>query len=65
MFPKQVRSTLNGVSAACGKLGALVGVYMFGAIAASSSYAVVMVVSALFSLGGAVISHLYIRNDEK
>jgi PHS family inorganic phosphate transporter-like MFS transporter len=64
VYPKEVRTTFNGVSAACGKLGAVVGVYMFSAIADSSSYPVVMVVSALISLVGALVSHNFIRESE-
>jgi MFS transporter, PHS family, inorganic phosphate transporter len=39
LFDREVRATLNGVSAACGKLGAFTGVYMFGAMAETTSYA--------------------------
>ena len=64
VYPKEVRTTFNGLSAAGGKLGAVVGVYMFSAIADVSSYPVVMVVSAIISLVGAVVTHIYIRADE-
>lgn len=37
-YPKEVRATFNGISAASGKLGAFAGVYMFGPIAEGSSY---------------------------
>lgn len=38
-YPKEVRATFNGISAACGKLGAFTGVYVFGPMAISTSYA--------------------------
>ena len=38
-YPKQVRATFNGISAACGKLGAVTGVYVFGSMAEATSYA--------------------------
>jgi PHS family inorganic phosphate transporter-like MFS transporter len=38
VYPKDVRATFNGVSAACGKLGAFAGVYVFGPVADASSY---------------------------
>lgn len=38
-YPKEVRATFNGISAACGKLGAFTGVYVFGPMAVSTSYA--------------------------
>lgn len=63
-FPSTVRSTMNGVSAACGKLGAVVGAYMFGAVAEVSSLPVVMIICAVLSLVGAVITHLYIHDHE-
>ena len=37
-FPKKVRATFNGVCAACGKIGAVVGVYMFGGLADATDY---------------------------
>lgn len=39
-YPKEVRATFNGISAALGKLGAFTGVYLFGAIAQIASYPV-------------------------
>lgn len=38
IYPKEVRTTLNGISAACGKLGAFTGVYVFGPVAEATSY---------------------------
>jgi PHS family inorganic phosphate transporter-like MFS transporter len=37
-YPKEVRATFNGISAACGKLGAFTGVYVFGPMAEGTSY---------------------------
>ena len=39
-YDKSVRATLNGISAACGKLGAVAGVYMFGPLSDATSYPV-------------------------
>lgn len=55
-FPSPVRATMNGVSAALGKVGAFVGVYMFGAMADATSYPAVMAVCAVFSAFGAILS---------
>ena len=52
------------MSAAMGKIGAFLGVYLFGAIASASSFGVVMVVSAIISSIGAVISYKCIRDHE-
>jgi sugar phosphate permease len=37
-YPKKIRGTYNGISAACGKLGAIMGVYMFGPVSEATSY---------------------------
>ena len=37
-YPKNIRATFNGISAACGKVGAFAGVYMYGSIAEATSY---------------------------
>lgn len=39
-YPKKIRGTYNGISAACGKVGAIVGVYMFGPVSEATSYPV-------------------------
>jgi len=56
-YPIEIRSTMNGASAAMGKIGAFVGVYMFGPLAASTSYPTVMTVCAIFSFLGAALSY--------
>jgi PHS family inorganic phosphate transporter-like MFS transporter len=55
-YPKEVRATFNGVSAACGKLGAFVGVYMFGPMAEVTSYSAVMIACGIISAAGALIT---------
>lgn len=59
-YPKEVRATFNGISAACGKLGAFTGVYMFGPLADVTSYPVVMVVCAVISVLGAIVTYAFI-----
>eukprot|EP01038_Epipyxis_sp_PR26KG_P008485 gene8485-11469_t len=59
-YPKKVRSSFNGISAACGKLGAFTGVYMFGPLASATSYPTVMVLCAIISVLGAVVSYVFI-----
>ena len=54
---------MNGVSAASGKLGAVVGAYMFGAIASVTSYPTVMAICCGLSLFGALITHYYIADN--
>jgi len=57
MYPREVRATFNGISAACGKLGAFTGVYVFGPLAETTSYATVMVVCGFLCVVGAAITH--------
>jgi len=57
MYDKDVRSSLNGVSAACGKLGAAVGCYLFGSV---SSFGVVMGTCAVLALAGGCLSEVLI-----
>ena len=64
VFPREVRTTFNGMCAAMGKFGAFVGVFMFGAIAEVSSFGLVMAVCAGISLTGAVVSFLFIKDNE-
>jgi len=59
-FPKEIRSTFNGISAACGKAGAVVGAYVFGPLAAATSYNFVFYSCAVLALLGAIVSYVYI-----
>ena len=66
IYPKNIRATFNGISAAMGKLGAVVGAYMFGPLADMTSLPAVMVVCALISIIGAFLSHYFINvNDNE
>ena len=61
-YPKEIRSTFTGISAACGKMGAVVGAYVFGNVSKVTTYPVIMVVCAVISIFGAIISHVYISD---
>lgn len=60
IYQKQVRSTMNGFSAAMGKLGAVVGAYLFGTIAELSSFPTVMLLCAGVSLLGIYVTYKFI-----
>ena len=60
MYPKEIRSTMNGVSAAMGKFGAVVGVYLFSLLADVMSYQVIMVGCTFVALLGAYITWRYL-----
>jgi len=55
-FSPDCRSTLNGISAACGKTGALLGSIMFEPIANTYGDAVVMFLCALTSVFAGIIT---------
>lgn len=61
-FPKKVRGTYNGISAACGKLGAIAGVYMFGPVSQATSFQAVMGLCAIFSVIGAILSYRRLKD---
>jgi PHS family inorganic phosphate transporter-like MFS transporter len=62
VYDKEVRATMNGVSAACGKSGAVVGAYFFGAVASVIGYPAVMCMCAALSLVGALVTQKYIAD---
>jgi PHS family inorganic phosphate transporter-like MFS transporter len=60
MYPKEIRATFNGISAACGKLGAIFGAYIFDILGDLTTTPTVMVLCAALSLLGAFVSWKYI-----
>lgn len=64
-FPREIRATFNGISAASGKAGAAVGAYMFGPMASATTYPTVMVVCGVLCVIGAVISQVYIPSQDE
>ena len=58
MFPAQIRSTFNGISAAMGKCGAVLGAYLYGIIGDMSSYVVVMIICSILALIAAISAQL-------
>lgn len=63
-YPKKVRATMNGMSAAAGKLGAFTGVYLFGSVADASTYPTVMAICAVLSALGGWVSYQYITHPD-
>ena len=63
VYPKEIRSTMNGLSAAFGKLGAVAGAYLFGAVAEVTSYPTVMIICAVLSAIGSVFTHFFIDDQ--
>ncbi|CAM9151456.1 unnamed protein product [Ectocarpus sp. 8 AP-2014] len=63
-FPDQVRSSLNGISAAAGKLGALAGSLMFKPAAEAWGVGPVLVVCAFISLAGSFLTLAFVDSGE-
>eukprot|EP01064_Diplonema_japonicum_P008570 TRINITY_DN16026_c0_g1_i1.p1 TRINITY_DN16026_c0_g1~~TRINITY_DN16026_c0_g1_i1.p1 ORF type:complete len:500 (+),score=98.48 TRINITY_DN16026_c0_g1_i1:38-1501(+) len=64
IFPTEVRSSFHGVSAACAKLGAVTGTFMYAPLSDATSFAFVMWVQAGFSLLGAVVTYFFIPRTD-
>jgi len=61
-FPADLRTTLNGFSAACGKAGATLGASMFVPLKAAVGLGDTMVVCAAVSLVGLLITMLFVED---
>ena len=61
VYSDACRSTLNGLSAAIGKIGALVGTTMFAPVANDFGDAVVMIICAIIGVVAFVITHQFVQ----
>mmetsp|Transcript_19710 Transcript_19710/g.67670 ORF Transcript_19710/g.67670 Transcript_19710/m.67670 type:complete len:426 (+) Transcript_19710:517-1794(+) len=61
VFPAAYRSTLNGVAAASGKLGAVLGTEIFPALKTRAGLNYVLYASAALSILGAAVTHVFIE----
>jgi len=59
-FPTEVRTTFHGLSAACAKIGAVAGTFMYQPIADRFGFSSVMWIQAAFSLIGMFLSKHFI-----
>jgi PHS family inorganic phosphate transporter-like MFS transporter len=60
-FPPQVRSSFFGISAAFGKLGALVGGFCFPLLADAVGYGYLFIICSVLSLAGLLLTHIAIK----
>jgi len=61
-FPAHMRSTLNGFSAACGKVGATIGSSAFKTLFAAHGLEVTMLTCAAVSIGGLIVTWLFVED---
>jgi len=63
-FPAEIRSSMNGVCAACGKLGALVGSSAFPIAVEAMGYTAVFFACSTIALLGLVATLLFVPNSD-
>ncbi len=65
VFRKEVRASFNGISAAMGKVGAVVGAFAFPAIgqSGSSGVVVIMILCCVAGIAGAAITWFYLNPE--
>lgn len=64
VFSKDIRSSFNGIAAAMGKVGAVVGSYSLLAIAKSSSYPAALGVSSAVAVLGAIATIFLVDSEQ-
>lgn len=66
LFPQDVRSTCSGICAAGGKLGAMIGCYLFSYLGEScpGGYTIVLGLCTCFAGAGAVITYYFIHAED-
>lgn len=62
-FSKSCRSTLNGICAACGKAGALMGATLFAPTAINFGDDVVMIICAVISMLSFILTGIFVSSD--
>lgn len=64
-YPVHVRGTFHGLSAACAKVGAMVGTFMYKPISDRYGFATVLWVQVVLSIMGAAVSYFCLADDCK
>lgn len=64
-YPPELRSTFNGLSAACAKVGALLGAFFFQPISDAYGISVTYYICAVIGLLGVLLTHLFIQPSRK
>ena len=64
LFERRIRSTMNGICAAMGKTGAIIGSYSLLYIAEASSFPTVLLMCSGVAIMGALVTFFYIDNSE-
>ena len=59
-FPREIRSSCNGISAACGKLGAALGAAIFEPLLEATSLSTVLFCCTGVACCGWLVTHFYV-----
>lgn len=65
LYPVEIRGTFNGLSAAAGKIGAVVGTFMYTPLNEAYGISSVLWVQAALSFLGAIICTFFLPDDRK
>jgi MFS transporter, PHS family, inorganic phosphate transporter len=60
LFPKEIRSTFNGIACAMSKVGAFLGAFTYVYIAEASGFTAILLISCGLSVIAIFLTHLYI-----
>jgi hypothetical protein len=63
VFVVEIRATFNGFAAACGKLGAVIGIWIFEKISEDFGIVPLMVIVFILNLAGALVSQTCISSE--
>jgi PHS family inorganic phosphate transporter-like MFS transporter len=63
VFPVEIRATFNGFAAACGKLGAVIGIWIFEKISVEYGVVTLMVIVTIVNIIGAIICQVCISDE--
>jgi PHS family inorganic phosphate transporter-like MFS transporter len=65
LYPAEIKSTFHGLSAACGKIGALLGTFIFAAVSEAGGVSAVMWAQVFVCLACAYVSYTYIPKETR
>jgi PHS family inorganic phosphate transporter-like MFS transporter len=63
-FPTEIRSTFNGFSAALAKVGAVIGIIVYGPIKDEFGLPATLIVCAVVSLAGAIVTQFFVITED-
>ena len=62
VFAVEIRATFNGISSACGKVGAVLGIWIFEKVSEAWGMPILMLIICALNLAGAAVSQVCISD---